>query len=370
MKRKALVISSYPAPYRVAVFQELAKSYDMDIFFTTCQNENRNAAWFCTSDALSFHILNDDDEKNKFDQALKTIKQYDFVLAYDPTTRAAMRAILKSQRAHVPYFVNNDGAFVRKGNPMKAFIKRVMFRKAALCFASGKSAADYFISYGVPNENIRYHNFTSLTAEDILSESVSVEERESIRSALGLRQGKVYVITVGQFIYRKGFDLLLEAWVQIKDSANAQLLIVGGGDEKPAYEQFVKDHNLLNVTIVDFLNKNELFQYYKACDIFVLPTREDIWGLVINEAMACGLPVISSDMCIAARELVVHGENGFIYPVNDTCLLAKHLDELVFDASLRCRIADNNIKAIQGNTMQNIAIQHLKDIEEYFKARE
>ena len=64
---------------------------------------------------------------------------------------------------------------------------------------------------------------------------------------------------------------------------------------------------------MSFMTKKELADWYQAADLFVMPTREDVWGLVVNEAMAYGLPVISSDMCGAASEMVKNGYNGYIF---------------------------------------------------------
>ena len=87
-----------------------------------------------------------------------------------------------------------------------------------------------------------------------------------------------------------------------------------GGNPTEEYLQMRKMWNLNNVHFLPFMEKNELEAYYQATDIFVLFTREDIWGLVINEAMANGLPVISTDKCIAAMELVKRDINGIIVP--------------------------------------------------------
>lgn len=365
-KKKVLVISSYPAPYRVGVFKKLAEQYDMDIFFATCKNENRNPDWFCKSGEVSFEILDNEQSESKFKSALKSIKKYDFVLAYDPTLKPAMKAIIRSRLSGVPYFVNNDGAFINKGNFVKVAIKRFIYSGAKLCFASGKFSEKYFLTFGAKKDAIKIHDFTSLNEEDILKKRVSEKEKCELRSKLQLKDEKVYVITVGQFIERKGFDLLLEAWNKL-DKKNAELIIVGGGDKRSEYEAFIETNKLDNVTIIDFLDKKDLYEYYKASDIFILPTREDVWGLVINESMACGLPVISSDNCIAAQELITHGENGFIYPVFDIEAMKNYLQQLIDSENLREEIAENNIRKIQGNTIENIGKKHIVDIEEWFK---
>ena len=106
--------------------------------------------------------------------------------------------------------------------------------------------------------------------------------------------------------------------------------------------------------------KEELLSYYKAADLFVLPTREDIWGLVINEAMASGLPVISSNRCIAGLELIEEGVNGFIVPVENPKALHEKIEELLSDDELRVRMAKANVEKMQDNTMENIVKNHLK----------
>lgn len=91
------------------------------------------------------------------------------------------------------------------------------------------------------------------------------------------------VLTVGQFIHRKGFDVLLEAW---KDcSKDAELYIVGA-EPTEEYQRIKEELELNNAYFVGFKTEDQLKQYYKAADLFVLSTREDIWGLVVNEAMA------------------------------------------------------------------------------------
>lgn len=368
-RKKVLVTSSYPAPYRVGVFKKLAERYDMDIFFETCKNENRNPDWFCKSGEVSFEILDNTEAVSRFNYALKNLKQYDFLLAYDPTLKHSMKAIIKCKLLGIPYFVNNDGAFINKGNLIKTAMKKFIYSGAKLCFASGKFSERYFLTFGAKKNAVKIHNFTSLNEEDILKERISDEEKLELRNKLSLKTDKVYVITVGQFIERKGFDLLLEGWRKL-NSENAELIIIGGGDDRPKYEAFIAENKLENVTIIDFLDKKALYEYYKASDIFILPTREDVWGLVINESMACGMPVMSSDNCVAAHELVEHGVNGFIYPVYDIDTMRDYLQKLIDDKDLRETIADNNIKKIQGNTIENIGKKHIEDIEEWFSKKE
>ena len=362
-KHKVLVVSAFPAPYRVGVFKELTKYYDLETYFDTCVNENRNKDWFCKSGEFVFYVLNNKEAKKKFRKALLNIRKYDFVLAYDPVRKPTMLVIFLCRLLGIPYYINNDGAILRK-NIFRDLLKRFLYSGASAGFSSGNSATNYFKYYGLKDNQIFTHDFTSLTKEDIFDAPVSEEKRKELRKELGLQE-MTTVITVGQFIHRKGFDILLEAWKKIDDKA--QLLLIGGGDERASYEAFVEEHGLKNVKIIDFMPKKEIFRHYCASDIFVLPTREDIWGLVVNEAMAVGLPVVTTDNCVAGLEFIDEDVNGYIVPVGDSSALAEKLLVLVEDESKRREISLNNINKIQNNTIENIAERHHEAIQKTLK---
>lgn len=363
--KKVLVISSFPAPYRVELFKKLAKQYDLTIFFSSMSNENRNSKWFEKSGELKFDIVNNREAQNKFKYEIKNIKKYDFVLPYEPSNKLAIKVIFYCRLHNIPYYVNCDGAILRK-NFLKDILKHFIFSGATACFSSGKSATNYFRYYGVCENKIFLHKFTSLTSSDILSKPVTNEERSLERKQLGLEDRKT-IISVGQFIHRKGFDVLLKAWTKVK--GNCQLLIIGGGDEKEKYENYIQENNLSNAYILEFMEKNLLFKYYRASDFFVLPTREDIWGLVINEAMAVGLPVITTNNCVAGNELIDEGSNGYLVAVEDEDALADKIQYLLDNIEIIENMRTNAINKIKDYTIENIARSHIKVIEETLPER-
>ena len=110
------------------------------------------------------------------------------------------------------------------------------------------------------------------------------------------------------------------------------------------------------------MKKEELVRHYKAADLFVLPTREDIWGLVINEAMAYGLPVITTDRCVAGLELVEEGVNGYIIPVEDEKALAKRI-EACFASDYRA-MGDKSLEKVRPYTIENMVKAHLNIFDE------
>ncbi len=357
--KKALVISSFPAPYRVGVFKELSKKYDLKVFFATNENDNRNSEWFCKPGELNFQVLNNPQAVSDFDQELKSIKKFDFVLAYDPTEAPAIKAISVCRLHGVKYFVNCDGAVIRR-NIFKDAVKRFLYKGAAGCFSSGRSADEYFMAYGVKPQNIYRHKFSSLYERDLLARPVDADEKKQIRISLNLSD-KFTFISVGQFIPRKGFDVLLKAWKDV--ASDAQLVIIGGGEERKLYEDMIASLPLHNVILLDFMDKNRLSQYYKASDVFVLATREDIWGLVVGEAMAHGLPVITTDKCVAGVEMISEGKNGFLVQAENAEELSEKINYMCHHPNDSSVMADANIRAIKEYTIEKIAQSHIEVID-------
>lgn len=354
---KALVIAEIPAPYRVDIFLEMAKNIDLDVFFQDNKDQSRSPDYFVKSGALKFSILDDQINQNIFKSTLSKIQDYDLLIAYHPVCKAALQAEWVCRRNHIPYFVNIDGAFINP-NLIKDTIKRWVYRNAAGCFSGGSSATAYYLYYGVKKEKIFEYGFTSLHPEDILDGVIKKEEKENKRQELGLLNKKT-IIAIGQFIPRKGFDILLKAW-RLLSNIDAQLLIVGGGPDRCQYEEYITKNSLRNVKLIDFMSKDKLKEYYLASDIFVLPTREDIWGLVINEAMSFGLPVITTDRCNAGTQLIVDGENGYIVPV-DEAALAERMRALLMLPSLE-ELGQNNISKISDYTIENAAASNIQAI--------
>jgi glycosyltransferase involved in cell wall biosynthesis len=131
-----------------------------------------------------------------------------------------------------------------------------------------------------------------------------------------------------------------------------------GGEPTAEYINLKQEFGLENVNFVGFKNKEELKKYYMAADVFVLPTREDIWGLVINEAMANGLPIISTDRCVAATELVENGVNGYIVQVDNVEELSCAIEKTIND-NLRI-MGQESLDKIKKYTFESMAKQHVE----------
>jgi glycosyltransferase involved in cell wall biosynthesis len=148
------------------------------------------------------------------------------------------------------------------------------------------------------------------------------------------------VITIGRYAYQKGYDILLRAWAEIeKKYPDWQLAIYGMGNQNPLRNQMKDlgidaDRCLLNGPV------NDVSKEYLNSSLFVLPSRFEGFGLVIIEAMSCGVPVVAFNCPMGPDEIITDGEDGFLVPVGDVCTLVDKLQMLMQDQELRMRFSE------------------------------
>ena len=168
------------------------------------------------------------------------------------------------------------------------------------------------------------------------------------------------ILAVGQFIYRKGFDVLLHGAKALPSDVGIYIV---GGEADERYTKLRQELGLeKNVHFWGFRPRQELAELYMAADLFCLPTREDIWGLVVNEAMAFGLPVVTTEQCVAGLELVENGVNGYLVPIEDPDALAESLNRVL--SSDMEAMGRASLQKIQGYTIEKMAQAHLALVKE------
>lgn len=148
-------------------------------------------------------------------------------------------------------------------------------------------------------------------------------------------ESSVTLLFSGQFIHRKGLDVLLAAFVRVADKAPSLRLLLAGGDADSEFLRVLPPALEERLDVRGFVQPAELPSLFTEADIFVLPSRHDGWGLVVNEALGAGLPIIVSDAVGAGWDLVIEGENGFRVPAGDPDRLAEAILRLAASADLR-----------------------------------
>lgn len=361
---KILFLTNIPSPYRVNFFNELGKNCDLTVLFEKAFSTGRDDLWkqysFYNFTGIIMNGISTGIDNALCVRVIKYLKMnWDKIICSGVSTPTGMLAIQYMKLRNIPYWIEGDGGFAKSGKGFKEAIKRHFISDAEGYFSTGSNHDNYYLTYGAKKERIYHYPFTSLTEEDVKNAGIKTKsEKESIRKKLNIVENKV-VLSVGQFIHRKAFDILIDAASKIK---NVGIYIVGG---KPTEEYLlqVKNLNLNNVHFVGFKNKKELAEYYIVSDVFAMPTREDIWGLVVNEALSYGLPVVSSDKCVAALELIKDGVNGYIVPVEDSTALAGGINKVL--TGNHDGMSSAAYQSIQDYTIENMAKRHLEVLNEH-----
>ena len=166
-----------------------------------------------------------------------------------------------------------------------------------------------------------------------------------MREKEGLPTQAPVILFSGKFQEKKGPLDLLQAFTHIKDRP-ASLAFLGDGPLRPAMERFIAEQGLSNVHILGFRNQTEVSNCYALADVLVLPSSFEPWGLVINEAMCFGMPIVASDRVGAAADLVKPGTNGFTFPAGNVQALAERLSTVLEDEERREKMGQASYEII------------------------
>ncbi len=198
----------------------------------------------------------------------------------------------------------------------------------------------------------RLDRFVVLTEED-KSSWTELDNVEVIPDPLAFEIGaaspliRKRVIAVGRYVYQKGFDLLLKSWSKIeKQHPDWELAIYGMGDRTP-YEQIIDEMKIDKSRCHLYGSTLDIKKEYLDSSLFVFSSRFEGFGMVLIEAMACGLPVISFDCPCGPKDIVSHGEDGFLVPSGDTGSLADAMHKLMSDDTLRKEMASKAIANVR-----------------------
>ena len=363
---KVLFTTNIPSPYRIDFFNELSRYCDLTVAIERKKADDRKEEWTKFKN-IQFNII----EMNGINvgkdtafcpQIIKIVKNNDFdiIVVGGYSTPTGMLLIQYLRRHKISFILNCDGG-MKKDIERKLIyrMKKYFISSATYWLSSGKITNEYLEHYGANKKYIYNYPFTSIRNSNIIK-PILEDEKNKLKNTIGIKS-KYVVITVGSFIHRKGFDILIRAAQYIK--VDVEVIIIGDKPSKE-YIDIIKELNVKNVKFVDFMNKEDLELYYQVADIFVLPTREDIWGLVVNEAMAKGLPIITTNKCGAGLELIKDEENGYMVPVEDYKAIAEKINLIIEDEKLKEKMIFNNINKIKAYTIENMARQHYNIFQE------
>jgi glycosyltransferase involved in cell wall biosynthesis len=225
-------------------------------------------------------------------------------------------------------------AWIRRRRWKEALKSRILPQADAILTA-GEDGAAFARRYGAQSDRIFCVPHVIDAAHYMKGSALPPSERDRLRQELGLRG--VAFIYVGRLWHGKGLTYLLDAFaaLQAKHVAETSLLLVGDGPEENVLRDRCKQNGLSNVVFSGFQDADTLTRLYGLADVFVFPTLGDPFGLVVLEAMACGLPIISTTAAGEIGGRVQESVNGFIVPPANTQELFDRMKILACNGELR-----------------------------------
>ena len=222
-----------------------------------------------------------------------------------------------------------------KTNFLKHFIIRTIVKKAKSIFANGTVSKLYFQKNYCYDANKIYNQYLTV---DIHKIDHIYQDRQHIRQLMkekyNISDDKHVLLCVGRLIDLKNVGLIFDAVKLIQNNEQYTIMIVGDGPERLKLEEKAKSYGINVIFTGNIPNPTEVFKYYMVSDLFVFPTTHEAWGLVVNEAMAAGLPVLCSKGAGASMDLIKENENGFTFDYNNPEELSNQL-KMMFEDSER-----------------------------------
>lgn len=279
--------------------------------------------------------------------------RYDAVWLHGYAYAAFVLAFFAAKSRGLPVFMRSEThlGLQRSGwrQRLRDSVLGVAYRRLAGCLAIGSANRDYYRSLGVSESKIFDVPYTVDNDRFTAAASLTSDQRQQIREKYGLRNDQLVVLYASKFMRRKHPDDVIEAMAQLRaEGVQASLFLVGTGEIEDELHARVSALGLPDVVFGGFVNQAELPKVYAAADVFVLPSENEPWGLIVNEVMCAGLPVVVAAEVGCVPDLVKDSINGIHMRAGDVESLTNALRKVLLDDDARQAMGRNSLKIIQG----------------------
>ncbi|MDZ8188206.1 MAG: glycosyltransferase family 4 protein [Nostoc sp. ChiSLP02] len=355
---------SHPIQYQAPLLRAIAADFEIDlkVFFYSdfslkaYQDEGfgRLIEWDVPlTEGYDYHFLDcwrSNKQQSGLQQSLakdifQQLKQgqFDAVWVHGWSWFCGIQAVLAANHLEIPVLLRGEANNLSKpSNLIKEKLKRVflkwLFEKIAGFLYIGTSNYQFYKSYGI--EDDRLFSMPYAVDNDYFQKRaiLASAKREELRRSLNLDPHRPIILYAAKLIdVKRPYDLLAAYRLLSSDGVQEPepyLLFVGDGVLRPTLESQAQETGWQSIRFLGFQNQSQMPVMYDLCDVFVLPSGFEPWGLAINEVMNAGKAVVVSDRVGCALNLVKEKQNGRIYPVGDIAALAE---------SIRWAIANYNL---------------------------
>ena len=364
MSLKLGVLVSHPIQYFVPVYRQLAlaKGIELTVLYRTRvgvdeyhdEGFGQTVKWdIPLLGGYQHHFLSN---KNKIAGiewgivAALLHQRFDAVLIHGYNSATNLLAIFIARIIGTKVLMRGDTRWQEhhQRTGLKSLLKRLLFKCCNGFVSIGTLNRAYYLQHGLPSARIFFAPFCVNNEQFAASPVTKVQARKDIRTALQLQADTEIVLFASKLVKRKRTDDLIRAFATLEgEFPTACLVIAGSGDEQASLQYLSESLRIKQIRFVGFQNQTQLPPLYAATDVFVLPSDEEPWGLVINEVMAAGVPVIVSNEVGAAPDLVEGKGTGIVYRCGDVDALSQALRLLLGSATMRKQMADSGVQLIE-----------------------
>ncbi len=335
MKKRLAIITTHPIQYNAPLFELLTSrnNIEIKIFYTWGDSVlkekydpgfGKSIQWDIDLLKGYSYLFLENVAKEKGSHHYNGIDNPDVInqiKIYNPESILIYGWPLKSHykvmryfKGKLPVYFRGDSILKISDDWIRKFLKRIyiswVYRSIDKAFYTGSMNKDYFINYGISESNLIYAPHA--VNNDFFRNAINDEPERSInwRRSLGIEDQQIVFMYAGKLDKNKNTDYLLDNFV-LMDSPSAHMVIAGDGDEKNSLVNKFGKHERIH--FLPFQNQSAMPFLYNLSDVFVLPSKNETWGLSINEAMACGKAILTNSTIGAAKDLVINKINGLVF---------------------------------------------------------
>ena len=328
---KIIIVLRNIGPYHQSRFESIVNS-NLDVYAFETRPQSQEYLWSslnsCKYKIIKFpkSIYTEKDITNReidafYKKNISLIKP-DAIVSVGWADRSYQRLLIYANSKNIPCLVVSDSIIKKEKNKrrffLKEFLKKIILRGYSSAFVAGKESKEYLIKLGFKEEKIFY---PWDVVDNIFFEKYTSKSNKS---------GDKYFLCVSRLLERKNLFNLIKSFSSYhKKGGLWGLKIIGSGNlylKLKKYADKIIGHE--KIEIINWLQIYDLVDYYKNASAFILPSYFDNWGLVVNEAIASGLPCIVSQNCGCAVDLIKNEETGFVFNPNKNYELQKYMEKV------------------------------------------
>jgi len=367
VKRRTVILTEIIAPYRIPVFNALAARSDIDLHVIfLSENDSNLRQWHVYKDEINFsyEVLPSFRRRlGTFNLLLNTrvqsalrLARPEAILCGGYNFLAYWRAAWWARRNHAPLLLwsESNAADKPRYNAVE-FLKKRFARMCRAHVAAGATSRDYLLQLGASSHSV----FIAPDAVDLTMYAASAAKARDRASELRAEHAlpERYFLCVGRLVEEKGIFDLLAAYASLEEKARSRigLVFVGEGSAREELQRRASDIHPGEIKFCGWVHRERISEFYALADALIFPTHSDPWGLVVNEAMACSLPIVASDVAGCVADLVRPSKNGFTFRPRDIAALGEIMRALAVQPALRYRMGAQSLEMIQSHTPEHCA---------------